>query len=110
MITQFYQKIHPVLITIFGLLITIIPKVNGQSNEGQVELDLNPQKFSQLRAPMEGNPGFFIDDWKEKKNPKISYSKTSLSEIRPTTVQAVVDYSTPLVKVSKYIFGNNLGH
>ena len=45
MITHFYKKIHPVLITIFGLLITIIPKVNGQSNERQVELELNPQKF-----------------------------------------------------------------
>ena len=110
MITYFYQKIQPVLITVFGLLITIIPKVNGQSNEGQVDLDSNPQKFSQLRHPMEGDPGFFIDDWTEKKNPKISYSKTPLSESRPTTVHAVIDYSTPLVKVSKYIFGNNLGH
>ena len=110
MITYFYQKMQPVLITVFGLLITIVPKVNGQSNEGQVDLDSNPQNFSQLRHPMEGDPGFFIDDWKEKKNPKISYSETSLSESRPTTVHAVIDYSAPLVKVSKYIFVNNLGH
>jgi alpha-L-arabinofuranosidase len=59
---------------------------------------------------MEGDPGFFIDDWKEKKNPKISYSNASLSETRPVTAKATVDLSTPLVKISKYIFGNNLGH
>ena len=27
-----------------------------------------------------------------------------------STVNAVVDFSKPLVKISKYIFGNNLGH
>ncbi len=27
--------------------------------------------YSKKRPPMEGNPGFFLDDWEEKKNPSI---------------------------------------
>lgn len=112
-----YHPIQAVSIVFLGLSMVLSPQLFAQSNnhpnhsiEQLIELDSNLQKFTQVRAPMEGDPGFFIDDWKEKKNPKISYSKVSLSESRPVTVQAAVDYSTPLVKVSKYIFGNNLGH
>ena len=68
------------------------------------------QDFVKLRNPMEGDPGFFLDDWEEKRNPKISYSKNRLISKMKSTVNAVVDFSNPLVKISKYIFGNNLGH
>ena len=68
------------------------------------------QDFVKLRSPLEGDPGFFLDDWEEKKNPKISYSKSILHTKNETTVNAIVDFSKPLVKISKYIFGNNLGH
>ena len=30
------------------------------------------KNFSYARPAMQGHPGFFLDDWKEKKNPKIS--------------------------------------
>ena len=75
-----------------------------------IGIDSNSKNFVTLRTPMEGNPGFFIDDWKEKKNPKITYSKTTLVSQKSATVYAEVDFSEPLVKISKYIFGNNLGH
>ena len=68
------------------------------------------QDFVKLRNPLEGDPGFFLDDWEEKRNPKISYSKSILHTKNETTVNAIVDFSKPLVKISKYIFGNNLGH
>ena len=61
------------------------------------------QGFAELRNPMEGNPGFFLDDWEEKRNPKISYSKNRLVSNGESTVNAVVDFSNPLVKISKYI-------
>ena len=72
--------------------------------------DFFSQNFAKLRNPMEGDPGFFLDDWEEKKNPKISYSKSILHTENEITVNAIVDFSKPLVKISKYIFGNNLGH
>ena len=72
--------------------------------------DFFSQNFAKLRNPMEGYPGFFLDDWEEKRNPKISYSKNRLISNGESTVNAVVDFSNPLVKISKYIFGNNLGH
>ena len=72
--------------------------------------DFFSQNFAKLRIPLEGDPGFFLDDWEEKRNPKISYSKNRLISNGESTVNAVVDFSNPLVKISKYIFGNNLGH
>ena len=68
--------------------------------------DFFSQNFAKLRNPMEGDPGFFLDDWEEKRNPKISYSKNRLISNGESTVNAVVDFSNPLVKISKYIFGN----
>ena len=86
---------------------TTFEKNPSLSNIG---IDSNSKNFVALRTPMEGNPGFFNDDWKEKKNPKITYSKTTLVSQKSATVYAEVDFSEPLVKISKYIFGNNLGH
>ena len=59
---------------------------------------------------MEGNPGFFLDDWEEKKNPSIKYSTINLKTEKSPTVNSSIDFSKPLTKISKYIFGNNLGH
>lgn len=66
--------------------------------------------YSKKRPPMEGNPGFFLEDWKEKKNPSIKYSSVNLKTEKPTSVNCSIDFSQPLTKISKYIFGNNLGH
>ena len=66
--------------------------------------------YSKKRPPMEGNPGFFLDDWKEKKNPSIKYSTINLKTEKSPTVNSSIDFSKPLTKISKYIFGNNLGH
>ena len=66
--------------------------------------------YSKKRPPMEGNPGFFLDDWEEKKNPSIKYSTINLKTEKSPTVNSSIDFSKPLTKISKYIFGNNLGH
>ncbi len=58
--------------------------------------DFFSQNFAKLRNPMEGDPGFFLDDWEEKRNPKISYSKNPLITNSEATVSAVVDFSKPL--------------
>ena len=67
-------------------------------------------KLCQTKKSDGGRSWIFLDDWEEKRNPKISYSKNRLISNGESTVNAVVDFSNPLVKISKYIFGNNLGH
>jgi hypothetical protein len=59
---------------------------------------------------MHGNPGFFLDDWQQKKNPKIKLSKKLININQNPTTYCLTDFSLPLTKISKYIFGNNLGH
>jgi alpha-L-arabinofuranosidase len=59
---------------------------------------------------MQGHPGFFLDDWKEKKNPKISINDIEIKVDDVVTTFAITNVKDPLTKISKYIFGNNLGH
>ena len=59
---------------------------------------------------MQGHPGFFLDDWKEKKNPKISIDDIEIKVDDVVTTFAITNVKDPLTKISKYIFGNNLGH
>jgi len=68
------------------------------------------KNFSSARAAMQGHPGFFLDDWKEKKNPKISIGDFEIKVDEIATTFAITDLKNPLTKISKYIFGNNLGH
>ena len=68
------------------------------------------KEFILNRPAMQGNPGFFLDDWQEKKNPKIKVSKELINTNQNPTTYSVTDFSQPLTKISKYIFGNNLGH
>ena len=68
------------------------------------------KNFSSARPPMQGHPGFFLDDWKEKKNPKISIDDLEIKIDEIASTFAITDFKTPLTKISKYIFGNNLGH
>ena len=64
--------------------------------------------FSQ-RPPMQGDPGWFLEDWKPKKAklPRL------VDDVDPpkgiADVHATVDFNLPLTKISKYIFANNLG-
>ena len=59
---------------------------------------------------MNGNPGFFLENWEEKKNPKIKLSESYLEIDDSTTVYGEIDFSKILTKISKYVYGNNLGH
>lgn len=68
------------------------------------------KNFSSARPAMQGHPGFFLDDWKEKKNPKISIDDIEIKVDDVATTFAIIDVKEPLTKISKYIFGNNLGH
>ena len=42
---------------------------------------------------MNGNPGFFLDDWQEKKNPKIKLSDNYLVVNDSSTVYGIIDFS-----------------
>ena len=68
------------------------------------------KNFSNARPAMQGHPGFFLDDWKEKKNPKISIDDIEIKVNDVATTFAITNVKDPLTKISKYIFGNNLGH
>ena len=68
------------------------------------------KNFSNARPAMQGHPGFFLDDWKEKKNPKISINDIEIKVDDVATTFAITNVKDPLTKISKYIFGNNLGH
>ena len=96
------------LITIIG-----IPLVLFAPKKLKVQKDYNyiiDKKFIRNRTPMHGNPGFFLDDWKEKKNPKIKFSDQIINIYDSPTVYGEIDFSEPLTKISKYVYGNNLGH
>lgn len=69
---------------------------------------ISNSSFAQ-RAPMHGNPGWFVDDWQPKKAKLPRHvERVAAPELSPD-VHASVDLAVPLTKVSKYIFGNNLG-
>ena len=63
------------------------------------------------RDPMQGNPGFFIDEyWKPKKFKPIkkTIKKSEINE--NTSVKISINFSEKLTKISPYIYGNNIGH
>ena len=91
-------------------LITLILSNKFTNYFSQDTTILITSDYSKKRPPLEGRPGFFLDDWEEKRNPKTTYSKTTLICENEATVNSVIDFSKPLVKISKYIYGNNLGH
>jgi len=100
MILNAFPKINLTSKLFFNLLFFLI--INIRSQEKKL--------FKSARTSMQGDPGFFLDDWKEKKNPKISIDNVELIIKDKATTYAVTDLSKPLTKISKYIFGNNLGH
>ena len=63
------------------------------------------------RPPMQGDPGFFIDEyWKPKKFKAIKKT-IKKDEIKDSTsVKIYIDFNKELTKISPYIFGNNIGH
>ena len=91
-------------------LITLILSNKFTNYFSQDTTILITSDYSKKRPPLEGRPGFFLDDWEEKRNPKTTYSKTTLICENEATVSSIIDFSKPLVKISKYIYGNNLGH
>ena len=94
---------HTIAITVFLLFTSNIKSQINNSFKKNIE-------FFKNKPPMQGDPGFFLDDWKEKKNPKISLSKKVITIKENPTTYTITDFSKPLTKISKYIFGNNLGH
>ena len=66
---------------------------------------------SAQRPPMQGNPGFFIDDyWKPKKFKSIKKTIKKKEIVEKSSVKISVDLNEELTKISPYIFGNNIGH
>ena len=61
------------------------------------------------RPPLQGDPGWFLEDWESKraKLPRQVHFVDAPEGF--ADVHAVVDFNLPLTKISKYIFGNNLG-
>ena len=88
------------------LLILNSSKIKCQS----IDTTIKYNEYSLNRPSMHGNPGFFLDDWQQKKNPKIKLSKELIDINQNPTTYCLTDFSHPLTKISKYIFGNNLGH
>ena len=74
------------------------------------ELTVSTKDFIKNRPPMHGYPGVFLEDWVEKKNPKLKLNDSVIDIIESPTVYAKIDFSKPLTKISKYVYGNNLGH
>lgn len=63
------------------------------------------------RPPMQGDPGFFIDEyWKPKKFKHIKKIKKKLKVDESASVKISVDFKKELTKISPFIFGNNIGH
>ena len=89
----------------------LLQNLNAQSNDILLkELTVSSKNFIKNRPPMNGNPGFFLENWEEKKNPKIKLNVSYLDINDSTTVYGEIDFSKILTKISKYIYGNNLGH
>jgi hypothetical protein len=95
-------------------LILFLPFSNhfkGQNSDILLkELTVSTKDFIKNRPPMQGNPGIFLEDWEEKKKPKLKINDLTINIIESPTVFAEVDFSKSLTKISKYIYGNNLGH
>ena len=85
--------------------------LRGQNSDKILnELTVSNKEFIKNRAPMEGYPGVFLEDWEEKKNPKFKINDSIINIIESPTVYGKIDFSKPLTKISKYVYGNNLGH
>lgn len=74
------------------------------------EYSVSNKDFVKNRPPMHGKPGIFLEDWEEKKNPKFKLKDSIIDIIESPTVYGEIDFSKPLTKISKYVYGNNLGH
>ena len=74
------------------------------------ELTVSTKDFIKNRPAMQGYPGIFLEDWEEKKNPKFKLNDSIIDIIETPTVYGEIDFSKPLTKISKYVYGNNLGH
>lgn len=82
------------LISIFVLVLSILVCV--------------PSSYSQ-RPPMHGDPGWFLDDWQPKKFRAPKKTKPVVCPSGKPDIVAELDLAQPLTRISKYIFGNNLG-
>ena len=100
------------LVTLFNIsFFFLLQNLNAQNNDILLqELTVSSKNFIKNRPPMNGNPGFFLENWEEKKNPKIKLSESYLEIDDSTTVYGEIDFSKILTKISKYVYGNNLGH
>ena len=97
---------NKLLYIIIVIINSSCPDIYSQVNN----LFKNNVRFLKNKPPMQGDPGFFLDNWKEKKNPRINLSKKVITIKENPTTYTITDFSKPLTKISKYIFGNNLGH
>ncbi len=97
------------LYLVFTLLLSNY--LTSQDSDIQLkEITVTTKKFIKNRPPMNGNPGFFLEDWKSKNNPKVKLNDSTIIVDNPPTVYGEIDFTQPLTKISKYIYGNNLGH
>ena len=95
----------------FALILWLPNHLIGQNSDILLkELEVTTKEFIKNRTPMHGDPGFFLEDWKEKKSPKFKLNDSVINIIEPPTVYGEIDFSKPLTKISKYVYGNNLGH
>ena len=86
-------------IAIIGIsLFILIPDRFKSQDYNRSSID---KKFSINRPSMNGDPGFFLDDWKEKRNPKSKLSKELLIVNQQSTTYAYIDFSKHLTKISK---------
>ena len=95
---------------VISLKIMLLVLNSFEINCQSIDTKIKSNEYSLNRPSMHGNPGFFLDDWQQKKNPKIKLSKELININQNPTTYCLTDFSLPLTKISKYIFGNNLGH
>jgi len=103
--TNKYLKLYLIFFLLFSNHLT------GQNSDIVLkELTVSTKDFIKNRPPMQGYPGIFLEDWEEKKNPKFKLKDSIIDVIESPTVYGEIDFSKPLTKISKYVYGNNLGH
>jgi alpha-L-arabinofuranosidase len=100
-LVHFINWILIIFVLIFWLDLNLISQTPSNNNS----ID-----YSKKRPSLQGDPGFFLNDWKKKTNPGIKYSPIKINSLKTPTVNCSINFSKPLTKISKYIFGNNLGH
>ena len=84
-------------------------KVLKSLEKNEVEIRYNNEKLKYIKPEALQAP-YFRDIDEQKKNPKIKLSKELININQNPTTYSLTDFSLPLTKISKYIFGNNLGH